>query len=59
MVAAPRAWSSSESGLYKLAGRSDKPQAAALQHWVTREVLSSIRKTGSYVALGTTSDFLW
>ncbi|MEA5159953.1 BRO family protein [Cereibacter johrii] len=40
----------SESGLYKLAGRSDKPQAAAFQDWVTREVLPSIRKTGSYVA---------
>ena len=39
----------SESGLYKLIMRSDKPQAKAFQDWVTREVLPSIRKTGAYV----------
>lgn len=39
----------SESGLYKLIMRSDKPQARAFQDWVTREVLPSIRKTGAYV----------
>lgn len=39
----------SESGLYKLVMRSDKPQAKAFQDWVTREVLPSIRKTGAYV----------
>jgi prophage antirepressor-like protein len=39
----------SESGLYKLIMRSDKPQAKAFQDWVTKEVLPSIRKTGSYV----------
>lgn len=38
----------SESGLYKLALRSDKPQAKAFQDWVTKEVLPSIRKTGTY-----------
>lgn len=38
----------SESGLYKLIMRSDKPQAKAFQDWVTKEVLPSIRKTGSY-----------
>ncbi len=38
----------SESGLYKLIMRSDKPQAKPFQDWVTREVLPSIRKTGSY-----------
>ena len=37
-----------ESGLYKLVMRSDKPEARQLQDWVTREVLPSIRKTGSY-----------
>ncbi|TXH94744.1 MAG: BRO family protein [Pseudomonas sp.] len=36
----------SESGLYKLAMRSDKPQAKAFQDWVTKEVLPSIQKTG-------------
>lgn len=40
----------SESGLYKLAMRSDKPQAKPFQDWVTKEVLPSIRKTGAYVA---------
>jgi prophage antirepressor-like protein len=39
----------SESGLYKLIMRSDKPEAKAFQDWVTKEVLPSIRKTGSYV----------
>lgn len=38
----------SESGLYKLVMRSDKPAAKAFQDWVTREVLPSIRKTGTY-----------
>lgn len=39
----------SESGLYKLIMRSDKPQARAFQDWVTRDVLPSIRKDGMYV----------
>ena len=37
-----------ESGLYRLIMRSDKPNAKPFQKWVTREVLPSIRKTGSY-----------
>ena len=39
----------SESGLYKLILRSDKPAAKPFQEWVTREVLPSIRKTGGYM----------
>ncbi|WP_319567784.1 BRO-N domain-containing protein [Cohaesibacter marisflavi] len=39
----------SESGLYKLVMRSDKPQAKAFQDWVTRDVLPAIRKDGMYV----------
>ncbi|MCB8840038.1 BRO family protein [Aurantimonas sp. VKM B-3413] len=39
----------SESGLYKLVMRSDKPQARAFQDWVTRDVLPAIRKDGAYV----------
>jgi prophage antirepressor-like protein len=35
-----------ESGLYKLIMRSDKPEAREFQDWVTREVLPSIRRTG-------------
>ncbi len=45
----PRLLLISESGLYKLIMRSDKPQARALPDWVTREVLPSTRKTGAYV----------
>ncbi|MEE3047532.1 MAG: BRO family protein [Pseudomonadota bacterium] len=39
----------SESGLYKLIMRSDKPQAKKFQDWVTRDVLPAIRKDGAYV----------
>ncbi|MFT0893073.1 Bro-N domain-containing protein [Pseudochelatococcus sp. G4_1912] len=39
----------SESGLYKLIMRSDKPEARAFQDWVTRHVLPAIRKDGGYV----------
>ena len=38
----------SESGLYCLIMRSEKPQAKEFRKWVTSEVLPSIRKTGSY-----------
>jgi prophage antirepressor-like protein len=38
----------SESGLYKLIMRSDKPEARTFQDWVTREVLPAIRKDGGY-----------
>nr|WP_210337018.1 Bro-N domain-containing protein [Devosia sp. MC521] len=36
----------SESGLYKLIMRSDKPEAKDFQHWVTAVVLPAIRKDG-------------
>lgn len=39
----------SESGLYKLIMRSDKPEARKFQDWVTREVLPAIRKEGGYI----------
>lgn len=39
----------SESGLYKLIMRSDKPDARKFQDWVTREVLPAIRKDGGYL----------
>ena len=39
----------SESGLYTLLIRSNKPQAKPFRRWVTHEVLTSIRKTGGYV----------
>lgn len=34
----------SESGLYKLVMRSDKPEAKGIQDWVTKVVLPAIRK---------------
>lgn len=37
-----------ESGLYAVILRSDKPEAKPFRKWVTSEVLPSIRKTGSY-----------
>jgi len=39
----------SESGLYRLIMRSDKPAARRFQDWVTREVLPALRKDGMYV----------
>lgn len=41
-------WYVSESGLYTLILRSDKPEAREFKRWVTHEVLPTIRKTGSY-----------
>ena len=38
-----------ESGLYSLILGSRKPQAERFKHWVTSEVLPSIRKTGTYI----------
>jgi hypothetical protein len=38
----------SESGLYTLIIRSNKPQAKAFRRWVTHEVIPTIRKTGRY-----------
>lgn len=38
----------SESGLYTVILRSDRPEAKAFRRWVTHEVLPAIRKTGVY-----------
>lgn len=40
----------SESGLYSVILRSDKPQAKPFRKWVTSEVLPTIRKHGAYMA---------
>jgi len=37
-----------ESGLYSLILRSHLPEAKKFKHWITSEVLPSIRQTGSY-----------
>lgn len=39
-----------EAGVYKLAFRSNKPQADAFTNWVASEVLPAIRKTGTYLS---------
>lgn len=39
----------SESGLYKIIMRTDRPEAKAFQDWVTKVVLPAIRKDGGYV----------
>jgi len=44
----------SESGMYRVVLRSDKPEALAFQAWITEEVLPSIREKGSYSLLGVT-----
>ena len=45
-----------ESGLYKLIFKSRIPGAVEFQDWVTKEVLPSIRKTGSYSVVGAISN---
>ncbi len=40
----------SESGLYNVILRSDKPDAKRFKRWVTHEVLPSIRRHGAYLA---------
>lgn len=39
----------SESGLYKLLMRSDKPEAKGFQDWVPKVVLPAIRKDSGYI----------
>lgn len=38
-----------ESGLYSLILSNKLPKAKEFKHWVTNEILPSIRKTGQYV----------
>ena len=38
-----------EPGLYKVILRSDKPEAKKFMHWVSHEVLPTIRKHGAYI----------
>lgn len=45
-----QAWVVSESGLYNVILRSDKPEAKPFRRWVTGEVLPSIRRHGGYIA---------
>lgn len=38
----------SESGMYEVVIRSDKPEARRFRWWVTHEVIPAIRRTGNY-----------
>ncbi|WP_426749932.1 BRO-N domain-containing protein [Myxococcus sp. Y35] len=44
-----------EPGLYVLTFTSRKPEARRFKHWVTHEVLPTLRRTGSYTAPGAPS----
>lgn len=46
-------WFVTESGLYAVILRSDKPNAKKFRKWVTSEVLPSIRKHGAYATKDT------
>lgn len=46
----------SESGMYALVLRSDKPKAEGFRRWITRDVVPAIRKTGSYTAPAAVSE---
>lgn len=49
----------SESGVYALIFRSNKPEARRFRKWITAEVIPAIRKTGSYTfAQGAEREFL-
>jgi len=48
----------SESGLYSLIMRSNKPEAKKFRKWVTSEVLPQIRKTGAYIQEPTRRDVI-
>lgn len=43
-------WLVNESGLYSLILSSKLPTAKAFKHWVTSEILPSIRRTGGYIS---------
>lgn len=48
----------SESGLYAVLLRSDKPEAKPFRKWVTSEVIPSIRKHGIYATTNTVEQML-
>lgn len=49
-------WLINESGLYSLILSSKIPEAKEFKHWVTSEVLPSIRKTGTYITQGSDTE---
>jgi len=51
-------WLINKSGLYSLILSSKLPTAKKFKHWVTSEVLPSIRKHGAYITENTLDDLL-
>ena len=51
-------WVISESGLYAVILRSDKPEAKPFRKWVTADVLPAIRKKGIYTSGALSSEKL-
>jgi anti-repressor protein len=47
-----------EGALYSVVIRSDKPEARKFEHWITHEVLPSIRKHGAYFTKEKADDLL-
>ena len=47
-----------ESGVYKLVMRSNKPDAEEFQDWISDDLLPTIRKTGGYVVEDRAIDFV-
>lgn len=52
-------WIVNESGLYSLILSSKLPSAKKFKHWITSEVLPSIRKTGAYMTPETIEKVLY
>ena len=48
----------SESALYRILNRSNSPKAKPFERWVTKEVIPTIRKTGSYTIPGKSKEEL-
>jgi prophage antirepressor-like protein len=46
----------SESGMYEVVFRSDKPEAVTFRRWITGTVLPTIRKTGTYSTVPALTD---
>ncbi|WP_446224928.1 phage antirepressor [Nocardia sp. IBHARD005] len=46
----------SESGMYEVVIRSDKPGAVTFRRWITSQVLPAIRKTGGYTSVPALTD---
>lgn len=51
-------WLIAESGMYSLIMSSKLPSAKRFKHWVTSEVLPSIRRDGAYLAPKTAEEWL-